>query len=82
MTANLSTGNESSHGNGRKSVLVVGAGQRGMVGPSFTSILYVHADDVRQIYSQYALQHPTLVKIIGVADLSPFRRKVTARTHQ
>jgi hypothetical protein len=61
-------------------LIIVGAGQRGQVSRAF--LLVVKGNFDAQIYSKYALQHPDLVKVTAVADLSPFRRKVTARDHQ
>ena len=61
-----------------KTIIVVGAGQRGQVS---TARARLHGGAKSQIYASYALQHPDLVRIIGVADLSKFRRKVIARDH-
>lgn len=82
MTLQPSNGNDDMNGKGPKSLLIVGAGQRGMASSTRLCIVVSKDLQVTQIYSQYALQHPDLIKIIGVADLSPFRRKVTARTHE
>jgi hypothetical protein len=65
-----------------KTLIIVGAGQRGQVSIHPSSIKAKNADQPPQIYSTYATQHPSLIKVIGVADLSAFRRKVTAREHR
>jgi hypothetical protein len=65
-----------------KTLIIVGAGQRGQVSIHPSSMKGKSADQPPQIYSSYATQHPSLIRVIGVADLSAFRRKVTAREHR